>query len=91
MHATPSEIAITQVAHRGVDAALASAPPEKLTQDFVRTHAGDKHGSAHEHRAQFPDGRVGSHSALATRAHGARLKAAAVSALIKDYEKFVGS
>jgi hypothetical protein len=28
---------------------------------------------------------------LATRAHGARLKAAAVSALIKDYEKFVGS
>jgi len=27
MHATPSEIAITQVAHRGVDAALASAPP----------------------------------------------------------------
>jgi creatinine amidohydrolase len=91
MHATPSEIAITQVAHRGVDAALASAPPEKLTQDFVRTHAGDKHGSADEHRAQFPDGRVGSHSALATRAHGARLKAAAVSALIKDYEKFVGS
>ena len=91
MHATPSEIAITQVAHRGVDAALASEPPEELTQDFVRTHAGDKHGSADEHRAQFPDGRVGSHSALATRAHGARLKAAAVSALIKDYEKFVGS
>lgn len=91
MHATPSEIAITQVAHRSVDAALASEPPEKLTQDFVRTHAGDKHGSADEHRAQFPDGRVGSHSALATRAQGAQLKAAAVSALIKDYEKFVGS
>jgi len=70
---------------------LASEPPEKLTQEFVRTHAGDKHGPADEHRAQFPDGRVGSHSVLATRAQGAQLKAAAVSALIKDYEKFVGS
>ena len=91
MHATPSEIAITQVDHRILDASLAINPPEKLTQEFIRTHTGDKHGAADLHRAQFPDGRVGSHSALATRSQGRQLKKAAVSALVKDYQAYIWS
>lgn len=91
IHATPSEIAITQVSHRGLDGSLAADPPEKLTPEFMRAHAGDKHGPADVHRAQFPDGRVGSHSALATREQGMQLKKAAVSALSEDYLDYIGS
>jgi len=91
MHATPSEISITQVDHRILDCSLATNPPKKLTEEFIKTHAGDKHGSADLHRAQFPDGRVGSHSFLATREHGIRLKNAAVSALVEDYKAYICS
>ncbi|MDG2407133.1 MAG: creatininase family protein [Paracoccaceae bacterium] len=89
MHATPSEIAITQVSHRSLDASLAAEPPAKLTPDFIKSHAGDKHGPAIEHKARFPDGRVGSHSALANPKQGAALKAAAVSAVAQDYFYFL--
>ena len=86
MHATPSEISITQVDHRILDYSLAKDPPKRLTKEFIKTHAGDKHGPADVHRAQFPDGRVGSHSSLAAREHGIQLKKAAVCALVKDYK-----
>ncbi len=80
LHATPSEVAVTQhltgVAHVG-----AEEPPRRLSAEYVRAHAGDRHGPPEAHRAAFPDGRVGSHSALATPEDGARLFEAAVAAV----------
>jgi creatinine amidohydrolase len=84
MHATPSEIAITQVSRRRVEGA--PPPPEKLSPEFLRAHAGDRHGPPEAHRARFPDGRVGSHSALARPEHGARLLEAAAEAVAADVE-----
>ncbi|MGB1311582.1 MAG: creatininase family protein [Leucothrix sp.] len=89
MHATPSEIAITQATHRTITSELAMTPPRKLTPQYIRDHSGDKHGPPDEHRAQFPDGRAGSHSALARPEHGRALLDAASRALIKDCEQFV--
>ncbi|MDI3335730.1 creatininase family protein [Defluviimonas aestuarii] len=86
MHATPSEIAITKTAIR--DAPLteaAKAPPRKLTANFIREHAGDRHGPPDEHRRDFRDGRVGSHSALARAEHGELLIKAAAAAVAEDY------
>ena len=91
MHATPSEVAITQTKHRILDRALANDPPEELSPKFIKAHAGDKHGPAKEHRLQFPDGRVGSHSALANPEDGENLKQAAVQALCLDYTTFLDS
>ena len=88
MHATPSEIAITQALHRVIPPGDASDPPRKLSAEFIAAHAGDKHGPPDEHRRDFPDGRVGSHSALATPEHGERLLEAAVGAVAEDYRAF---
>ena len=88
MHATPSEVAITQALHRVVeDPSLEE--PEKLSPEFIREHAGDKHGPPDEHRADFPDGRVGSHSSLARPEHGKRLLDAASKAVAEDFNAFV--
>ena len=89
MHATPSEIAITQTHYRNVKADAAATPPQALSADYIAAHAGDQHGAPDEHRRRFPDGRVGSHSALATPEHGAALLAAAVGAVGDDYARFV--
>lgn len=89
MHATPSEVAITQATVRVVDRAELP-PPEKLSAEFMAAHAGDKHGPPQEHRARFPDGRVGSHSALATPQAGEDLLRAAVDAVAADYSAFIG-
>ena len=67
MHATPSEISITQVNHTEFQSSLAEMPPKKLSKKYIKDHSGDKHGDAKEHKKNFPDGRVGSHSALAKR------------------------
>lgn len=89
MHATPSEVAITQAAFRRVPPhPLAEAPPEPLSPDYIKAHAGDRHGPADEHRAAFPDGRVGSHSALATPTHGEALLQAAIDATARDIRDF---
>ncbi|MBE1283336.1 MAG: creatininase family protein [Rhodobacteraceae bacterium] len=88
MHATPSEIAITQALHGALPPNGAETPPEALSPDFIKAHAGDKHGPPDEHRAQFPDGRVGSHSALATPQHGAKLIEAATQAIAEDMSAF---
>ena len=91
MHATPSEVAITQAAYRTVAAAgEAVSPPEKLSPEFIAAHAGDRHGPPDEHRRQFPDGRVGSHSALATPEDGSTLLDTAALAVAGDYAEFVG-
>jgi creatinine amidohydrolase len=89
MHATPSEVAITQATHRIVEPGAAATPPKKLSAAYIRAHSGDRHGPPHEHREQFPDGRVGSHSALATVEHGKALLTAAVAAVAQDYAMFL--
>lgn len=91
MHATPSEIAITQATHRIVPAGDAAEPPRKLTAAFIRAHAGDRHGPPEQHRRDFPDGRVGSHSALARPEIGRALLAAAAAAVARDYRTFVAT
>jgi creatinine amidohydrolase len=87
MHATPSEVAITQFTHHIVNRApLAS--PERLSPAFIASHSGDRHGPPDEHRRQFPDGRVGSHSGLARPEHGERLLAAAGTACALEFLEF---
>ena len=89
MHATPSEIAITQSLYpEHIQPSVLPAPP-KLSPAFLRDHAGDNHAGADEHRQMFPDGRVGSDSGLARPEHGARLLAAAVADGLADYRTFL--
>lgn len=89
MHATPSEIAITQATHRQIkDPGL--PPPRKLSANYIKAHAGDRHGPPDAHRRDFPDGRVGSHSGLARPEHGVRLLDAAATAVAADYVAFAG-
>ena len=64
-------------------------PPRKLTAQFLRDHAGDNHYDAATHRHDFPDGRVGSDSALASAAHGERLLEAAIADAVADYQAFL--
>ena len=87
MHATPSEVAITQALVRRVEGA--ETPPQALSADYLRDHAGDLHGPAAEHRRRFPDGRVGSHSALATPEQGAEILSAAAREAAADYKEFL--
>jgi creatinine amidohydrolase len=95
MHATPSEIAVTMAVH-GERASARPKPkrgpsaPERLSEEFLRDHAGDQHGGAEEHRRRFPDGRVGSDPSLARPEHGRALLAAAVADGIADYRAFLG-
>jgi creatinine amidohydrolase len=89
MHATPSEIAMTQALYPDYVRACESSPPEKLTAEYLRDHAGDNHGSAEEHRRRFPDGRVGSDSSLARPEHGQRLLTAATTDGVADFRAFL--
>jgi creatinine amidohydrolase len=89
MHATPSEISITQATHRKIATGIAQSPPEKLSPQYIKDHAGDRHGEPGQHRRKFPDGRVGSHSALATPEHGRQLLALAEIAVAQDYLGFI--
>jgi creatinine amidohydrolase len=90
MHATPSEIAITQALHPDRARTPEMSPPRKLSEEFLRAHAGDSHDGAQEHRARFPDGRVGSDPSLARPEDGRALIAAAVADGIDDYRAFLG-
>jgi len=89
-HATPSEIAITQARYRVVGGGDLP-PPQKLSQDYIRAHAGDRHGPPEEHRKRFPDGRVGAHSALARPDQGKRLLEVASRAVADDYRAFLAA
>ncbi len=88
MHATPSEVSITQHTHREVTIE-GLAPPQKLSAAFMQAHAGDRHGPPDQHRRAFPDGRVGSHSALARPDHGKHLLHIAAQEVAADYLAFV--
>lgn len=89
MHATPSEIAITQARHRRITRAPLPAP-RALDAAFRAAHAGDRHGPPDEHRAEFPCGRVGSWSELARPEHGTKLLALAIDEAAADMRDFAG-
>ena len=89
MHATPSEVAITQAVLPGLVGAADARPPRKLSAEFLRDHAGDNHYDAATHRRAFPDGRVGSDPALATAELGAQLLHAAIDDAVLDYRNFL--
>ncbi len=88
-HVTPSEVAITMAAHPESIGPFQSLPPAHAPDMLL--HAGDNYYDAADYRARFPDGRVVSHSALATREAGERLIEAAVADLAEDFEAFCGS
>lgn len=92
MHATPSEIAMTlhllPASARQAPPQLL-APPAQLPAAFLRDHGGDNHWDAQTHQAAFPDGRVGSDSALATAEQGRQLLAAAIEGGCEDFAAFV--
>lgn len=88
-HATPSEVAITMASEPEAISAFTLAAPPPL--DDLLDHAGDNYADAADFRRRFPDGRVGSHSALATRAHGEKLLALAEADLAADFATFLQS
>lgn len=85
MHATPSEISITQYTHPSECPPDHLPPAKPLTLDFLKAHAGDQHGDSISHKLNFPDGRVGSNSALANSEHGRILIDVAAQAATNDY------
>ena len=89
MHATPSELAITRHVLPALSCADDLPSPPLLSADFIKRHSGDNHASAVAHRAQFPDGRVGSHSGLGLAEHGVALVSAAAEAASSDYAAFL--
>jgi creatinine amidohydrolase len=89
MHATPSEIAITRHTLPGLVRPDGLPAPKPLSADFMKLHGGDNHQDAASHRAQFPDGRVGSHSGLGLAEHGAEFVATAAAAAAIDYASFI--
>ncbi|WP_442581174.1 creatininase family protein [Mesorhizobium sp. ASY16-5R] len=89
MHATPSEIAITQALFPEHPKAAPAAAPPRLSIEYLRDHAGDNHADARQHRLHFPDGRVGSDSRLARPEHGRTLLDAAIEDGKRDYKTFL--
>jgi creatinine amidohydrolase len=89
MHATPSEIALVQALHEDAPRVTDLPPPPRLPPQFLRDHAGDQHWHASVHRADFPDGRVGSDSSQARPEHGDALLEAAVTDAWQDYQTFL--
>lgn len=90
-HATPSEVAITMAAHPDHIRPFDRPAPVQHGANDISIHAGDNYFDAADYKARFPDGRVISHSALATPEHGERLIAAAVDDLSADFAAFVAA
>lgn len=89
-HVTPSEVAVTMASHPEHIAAFERDPPVTIGDDLI-LHAGDNYYDAQDYRTRFPDGRVISHSALATREAGEQLIALAASDLAADFAAFVST
>ena len=81
-HATPSEVAITQFAY---PSAIKSAPLDPA----IAPRGGFT--DAADYRRNFPDGRIGANSALATPEAGRRLYEAAVAAITVDYREWLAA
>lgn len=88
MHATPSELAITRALLPAECPPDTLPAPPALSRVFIHQHAGDNHADAPTHRAQFPDGRVGSDSAIGLAEHGVQFVALAAAAAAQDYRAF---
>ena len=79
MHATPSEIAVTQAAY----------PDRIKTADYAPKIApSGPIRDAADYRARFPDGRIGSDPGQASPEKGRRIIDAAIPALLKDVAAF---
>ena len=78
-HATPSEVAITQFAYPAAIKSARLDPPVAPRGSFT---------DAADYRRNFPDGRIGANSALATPEAGRRLYEAAVAAIAADYRQW---
>jgi creatinine amidohydrolase len=89
-HVTPSEVAITLATHPGQIGPVTRPAPSHPGEDMI-VHAGDNYHDADDFRRRFPDGRVISDAALATRAAGEDLLAAAVAGLAVDFRRFVAA
>jgi creatinine amidohydrolase len=81
-HATPSEVAVTQYVHPEAIKRAPLDPP-------VAPHGGFT--DAADYRRNFPDGRIGANSALATPEAGRRLCEAAIAAIAADYREWVAA
>lgn len=89
-HVTPSEVAITMASHPDHISPFERDAPAQPGND-VLLHAGDNYYDAADYRARYPDGRVISHSALATREAGEKLISLAADDLARDFAMFCAS
>jgi len=89
LHATPSEIAITQAVWPDSIHTQKLDPVPVLSAEFVRERGGDNHFDATDHRREFPDGRLGSDPNLATPELGRKLLDTAVAEAHADYQSFL--
>tara|TARA_R110000868_G_scaffold6550_8_gene37088 strand:+ start:4469 stop:5236 length:768 start_codon:yes stop_codon:yes gene_type:complete len=79
MHATASEVSVTQYALPHAIKSVAMSPKIAPVGNFT---------DAADYKAKFPDGRIGSDPSQATPEHGARIVAVARAAMIKDVSDF---
>lgn len=81
-HATPSEVSLSWVCHPEAARPMSLDPP-------VAPRAGDFTDAA-DFRNRYPDGRIGSNPGLASIDAGQRIEEAAVAALCREYQDFIG-
>ena len=89
LHATPSEVAITQSVYPHQARNMPLDKPAKLADDYYLNFGGDRHYDADHHRRWFPDGRIGSDPSLASAEAGTKLVETAVPEVIADYRRFM--
>ena len=89
VHATPSEIAITQSVYPEQTRSLSDFEPRALSPEDKAAIGGDRHYDAHHQRTRFADGTLGSDPRLASPERGASLLEAAASGVLEDYQRFV--
>ena len=89
LHATPSEIAITQAVWPDSIRPQTLKPVAVLKPAFIRERGGDNHFDALDHQQEFPDGRVGSDPNLATAGLGEKLLTSAIAEAYSDYQAFL--
>ena len=88
-HGTPSEVAMTMAACPQAIIQFERPPPDTRGRNDALEHTGDNYFEASDFRRRFPDGRVLSDSALATKAAGEELLELAVRDLAVDYARFL--